>query len=195
MTIDPSFIGPRDESSITILVTPTMGDPIVAAWLRLQTDEGRDSVALPFSGDEPQQAAANVTAPNAPVSATLVLTAWARTKAGLVDSATGVLTIGDTTPPTVQWTYIDDTVVAGQTADVGATYHDRSGLARYELQLTGALTNDEVSTETDFPVDGAVAFQVSVPEEPGDSIVQTATATDMYGLRTTIRQVYHIKSP
>ncbi|HEX5409402.1 MAG TPA: hypothetical protein VFW89_06500 [Gemmatimonadaceae bacterium] len=195
MTISPSFIGPRELSTVSVIVTPTKGDAIIDSWLQLTVDDERDSVAIPFSGDAPQQASLDITAPNAPVSADLRFAARTRARSGASDSTTGVLTIGDTTPPSVWWTDVDDTVESGRTVYIAASYYDKSGLARYELHTTGALIRDDVSNESSFPTDGSIAFAIVVPAEPGDSIVQMAVGTDMYGLRSSIRQVYHIASP
>jgi hypothetical protein len=129
---------------------------------------------------------------NAPISAVVQVTADVRTRRGSRAEARGAFTIGDTTPPTVRWTYVGDTVHAGQTVYVGATYDDASGLVRTELHLSGAVVRDVVYDADEVPLYGSIAFQIEVPASTGDSIVQRAAATDMYGLRHEIRQVYHI---
>jgi hypothetical protein len=195
MQIAPTYIGPRQTATIFISLTPFKGDRIADSWLRLVTGDERDSVPIPFAGDEQQEVDVDITAPNAPISARLLFTARTRTVSGRADSASDVLTIGDTIPPRVEFVYLGDTVLVGETVNVGATYEDNSGLARDELHLTGAITRDDAYNSPDFPTDGSIAYRLVVPALPGDSIVQTAVGTDMYGLRTAIRQVYHIESP
>ena len=119
-------------------------------------------------------------------------TAHVRSERGARARSAGVLTIGDETPPAARWFHVDDTVYVGQSAAIGATYYDRSGLTREELHLSGALERHDVFDPDGFPTDGTIAFEVVVPEQPGDSIVQRAVAVDMYGLTHEIRQVYHI---
>lgn len=192
LTIADAFIGPREQTRITVEVTPIEEDPIVEAWLLVESGGARDSLEIPFSGDQPQGVYLDLTVPNEPISATLHFTADVRSERGARAQAAGVLRIGDETPPATRWTYVGDTVYVGRTAAIGATYYDRSGLAREELHLSGAMERHDVIDLEGFPTDGAIAFEVVVPEQPGDSIVQRAVAVDMYGLTHEIRQVYHI---
>jgi hypothetical protein len=193
LLISNPFVGPRQQTRITVEVSPVTGDPIVAAWLTLSSGSERDSLPLPFEGDQPQGVFLDITVnADGPVSAVVQVAADVRSRRGATAEARGVFTIGDTTPPTVRWTYVDDTVRAGQTAFVGATYEDASGLVRTELHVSGAVVRDETHDLQGFPTYSTIAFQVDVPARPGDSIVQRAAATDMYGLRREIRQVYHI---
>ena len=190
--ISEPFVGPRQQTRIIVEVSPVPGDPIAAAWLKLASGGDRDSVVLPFAGDQPQGVFVDLTIPVAPISAVVTVAADVRSRRGGRAEAQGVFTIGDTTPPNVHWTYSGDTVWAGQTAFIGATYGDASGLIRMELHVTGAMVRDELYDPEGFPTYGAIAFQIVVPARPGDSIVQRAAATDMYGLRRELRQVYHI---
>lgn len=192
VSIDPQFVGPREQLRIIVEVSPLPADPIAVAWLHLATGTERDSLALPFSGDQPQGVYVDLTIPNAPISAVVQVAARVRTQRRATAEATGAFTIGDTTPPGVRFVNVDDSVYAGQTAYVSADYSDRSGLVRTEFRLSGALVRDEIYDPDDLPTYGATAFEIVVPEQPGDSIVQRAAAVDMYGLRREIRQVYHI---
>ena len=192
LLISNSIVGPREQLRITLEVTPIAGDAIVDAWLHLASGNQRDSLWLPLGGDQPQGVFVDVTIADAPITAVVQVAAKVRTRRGVRAEATGVFNIGDITPPTVHWTYVDDSVRAGQRAAIGATYGDASGLLRTELHVSGAIVRDETYDPPDAPTYGAIAFEVDVPARPGDSIVQRAIATDRYGLRSEIRQVYHI---
>lgn len=195
LAIPDSLVSPRQSTEITINLTPTTNDPVVESWIIIEGGGERDSLKLPFDSTTAAQAAyLDLTVPPVPISVTLQLTCVAVSRSRQRGTATGVVSIGDTTPPSARWVYVDDTVTAGQTAYVGAEFTDASGIAREELHLSGAITRDDVYDQPDYPTIGDIAFQVDVPQLPGDSIVQRAVVFDMYGLTREIRQVYHIKA-
>lgn len=195
MTIPDSLVSPRQSTEITINLTPTANDPVVESWVIIEGGGERDSLALPFnSTTDPQAAYLDLTVPPVPISVTLQLRCVAVSRSRQRGIATGVVSIGDTTPPSARWVYVDDTVLAGQTAYVGAEFTDASGIAREELHLSGAIVRDDVYDQTDYPTIADIAYQITVPAQPGDSIVQWAIVYDMYGLSREIRQVYYIKA-
>lgn len=192
ITLSDSFIGPREQTAIRVAVTPTQDDPILKAWLRLESAGERDSVALSLYGYHAQSVVLDLTVPNEPISAVLKITAIVHPRRGDRTEAAVTLAIGDTVPPNVRFVSLGDTVYPGRTVSVNASYDDRSGIARHELHLTGAMVRSEVFDRPDYPTDAGIGFQIVVPDSPGDSLVQRAIGVDMYGLRREIRQVWYI---
>ena len=194
VSVDPTFLGPRDGGTITMTVTPVRADPVQSGWLLLDAGPGaRDSIAFPLDGSTNEQSAVlSLSIPVEPISATILVIGRATSRSRRVAEDTARFVVGDTTPPQVRWVVSDTAVHAGQTTSAAAAYADHSGLLRQELHLRGAVTRDESYDPPDHDQSGSIAFQFSVPNTPGDSIVQTAIATDIYGLKTQIRQVWHI---
>ena len=90
--------------------------------------------------------------------------------------------------------YLGDTVYSGQTVSMGAAYDDKSGIARHEFRVTGAVLRSEVLDRPEYTTSAAIAFRMVVPDLPGDSLVQRAVGIDMCGLRREVRQVWYIAS-
>lgn len=193
--LDPVSGSTQVLAGSTVNIRATVADNVGVTALLFSTEgalvtTGSSAVSPPVTSGS---AVFSLTVPaNSPDGSTIIVRVRARDAAGnLSDERSIVLSIGDATPPTVEFIEPADAteVSPGTSATVRAGATDDTAVARITLSASGVVTatlhHDVVPASTP----AAATFSLNVPAgTPAGQITLTLTATDAAGAMSTAVQ-------